>query len=147
MKSLLEIPTKGKRNQTDILDEVLQFALKHEAIVADLVKFSAHQQANEAARAEEMEHVEKLLKRIELKELLQLIDFDKLTTHFVFPDLGVNTKNVRMPKLEGLPEQPAFFSKIFGLKQGRAIIPHGHKNRVHVRYDHDQHRSRIRQAV
>lgn len=76
------------------------------------------------------EHVEKLLERIELKELLQLIDFDKLTTDFQFPDLGVNTKNVRLPKLEGLPEQPAFFSKIFGLKQGRAIIPHGHKNMV-----------------
>lgn len=56
------------------------------------------------------EQVEKLLERIELKELLQLIAFDQLTTDFEFPDLGVNTKIVRLPKLEGLPEQPAFFS-------------------------------------
>lgn len=76
------------------------------------------------------EQVEKLLEQIELKELLQLIDFDQLTRNFEFPDLGVNTKIVRLPKLEGLPEQPAFFSKIFGLKRGRAIIPHGHKNMV-----------------
>lgn len=51
MKPLLEILAKGKRNQMGDLDEVLQFALKHEAIVADLLELSAHQQANVAARA------------------------------------------------------------------------------------------------
>ncbi len=76
------------------------------------------------------EQVEKFLQQVDLKDLLPLIDFDQLTKNFEFPDLGVNTKNVRFPKLEGLPQQYAFFSKIFGVKQGRAIIPHGHKNMV-----------------
>ena len=74
--------------------------------------------------------VEKFLAQVDLKDLLRLIDFDQLTKNFEFPDLGVNTKAVRLPKLEDLPEQYAFFSKIFGVKQGRAIIPHGHKNMV-----------------
>ena len=51
MKPLLEILAKGKRNQMEDLDEVLQFALKHKAIVADLVTLSAHEKANVAARA------------------------------------------------------------------------------------------------
>ncbi|MGH7597902.1 MAG: HEAT repeat domain-containing protein [bacterium] len=51
MKPLLEMLAKGKRSQMEDLDEVLQFAFKHEAIIADLVEFSAHQQANVAARA------------------------------------------------------------------------------------------------
>ncbi|GEM_PF-5998054 len=51
MKPLLQILAKGKRNQIDDLDEVLQLALKHETFVADLVEFSAHQRANVAARA------------------------------------------------------------------------------------------------
>lgn len=76
------------------------------------------------------EQVEEFLAQVELKELLRLIDFEKLTEGFEFPDLGVHAKNVRLPRLEELPEQYAFFAKVFGVKQGRAIIPHGHKNMV-----------------
>jgi hypothetical protein len=42
----------------------------------------------------------------------------------------VSIKPVDFPKLHGLPPQYAFYKKIFGLKKGRAIIPHGHKNMV-----------------
>jgi hypothetical protein len=51
MKPLLEILANGKRNQMDDLDEVLQLALKHEAVVADLVELSAYERANVAVRA------------------------------------------------------------------------------------------------
>jgi hypothetical protein len=76
------------------------------------------------------ECIETLLNQLELKEFLQFIDFDKLAHRFEFPDLGVNTKWVDFPKLQGLPPRYAFHRKIFGLKKGRAIIPHGHKNMV-----------------
>lgn len=76
------------------------------------------------------ERIEALLNRIELTELLRFIDFEKLTRTFEFPDLGVNTKGVAFPKLEGLPQNLAFHKKIFGVKKSRAIIPHGHKNMV-----------------
>ena len=72
--------------------------------------------------------IENLLDQIELEELLRFIDFDRLTQNFSFPDLGVNTKVVRFPSLSGLPQNLAFYRKIFGLKKDRAIIPHGHKN-------------------
>src|SRR5262249_35459125 len=40
------------------------------------------------------------------------------------------TSPVAFPRLEGLPENLSYFSKVFGMKQDRAIIPHGHRNMV-----------------
>lgn len=74
------------------------------------------------------DHVENLFQKIELKELLQFIDFERLIKGMTFPDLGVATKPVVFPRLEGLPARTVFTKKIFGMKKGRAIIPHGHSN-------------------
>jgi predicted nucleic acid-binding protein len=74
------------------------------------------------------DQIGKLFSRIELKELLKFIDFEKLTKDFEYPDLGVNTKMVKFPKLKDLPENIVFSKKIFGMKKGWAIIPHGHSN-------------------
>ena len=74
------------------------------------------------------EQVEALLAKIELPELLRFIDFERLIKGMEYPDLGVATKSVVLPKLEGLPERTVFVKKIFGMKKGRAIIPHGHSN-------------------
>lgn len=74
------------------------------------------------------EHVEKLFGRIELSELLGFIDFDTLARGMKFPDLGVTTKNVGFPELDGLPKDVKFIKKVFGMKKDRAIIPHGHSN-------------------
>ncbi len=74
------------------------------------------------------EQINKLYSQIELNELLKFIDFEKLIKNFEYPDLGVNTRKVKFPKLKDLPEKTVFYKKIFGMKKGRAIIPHGHSN-------------------
>lgn len=74
------------------------------------------------------EQIERLFGRLELKEVLEFIDFEKLSNRFEYPDLGVNTKPVNFPALDGLPERTVFVKKIFGMKKGRAVIPHGHSN-------------------
>ena len=78
--------------------------------------------------------IQELFDRVEVGELLAAIDFDKLIQGFDYPDRGVNTKWVQFPQLEGLPEKLAFYSKIFGMKRDRAIIPHGHRNMVSCHY-------------
>lgn len=78
--------------------------------------------------------IKELFDRVELWELLAGIDFDKLSAGFEYPDLGVNTRWVKFPKLDGLPENLAFYSKVFGMKRDRAIIPHGHRNMVSCHY-------------
>jgi len=72
--------------------------------------------------------IEDLYRQIELEEILRFIDFENLIKGFKYPDLGVHTKQVKFPKLSGLPENTAFVKKIFGMKKDRAIIPHGHSN-------------------
>lgn len=72
--------------------------------------------------------VEELFAQVELKEILTDINFDNLIKGFEYPDLGVSTKPVVFPKLDGLPDKTVFVKKIFGMKKDRAIIPHGHSN-------------------
>ncbi|QQS41735.1 MAG: hypothetical protein IPM63_01955 [Acidobacteriota bacterium] len=74
------------------------------------------------------ERIEALFDRVELEDLLKLIDFEALRKRVEIPDLGVGTQPVVFPKLEGLPEKTVFVKKIFGMKKGRAIVPHGHSN-------------------
>jgi hypothetical protein len=78
--------------------------------------------------------VNELFDRVELEYLLRRIDFERLAKGFEYPDLGVHTKGVRFPALAGLPTHLAFFSKIFGMRKDRAIIPHGHRNMVSCHY-------------
>jgi hypothetical protein len=72
--------------------------------------------------------VENLYREIPLEDIVQFIQFEQLAKDFTYPDLGVQTKMVKFPKLEGLPENTVFVKKIFGMKKDRAIIPHGHVN-------------------
>ncbi len=76
------------------------------------------------------EQVEMLYRVVDLNELLLFIDFKNLIKGFDYPELGVNTRPVKFPKLAGLPENTIFVKKIFGMKKDRSIIPHGHSNMV-----------------
>lgn len=78
--------------------------------------------------------IDELFGRVSLEDLLVRIDFDRLTRGFEYPDLGVSTKWVSFPRLDGVPETLAFHSKIFGMNKDRAIIPHGHRNMVSCHY-------------
>lgn len=74
------------------------------------------------------DQIEQLLSSIEMNDLLAFIDFEKLIHNFQYADLGVHTKPVKFPSVEGLPTNTVFVKKIFGLQKDRSIIPHGHSN-------------------
>jgi hypothetical protein len=76
------------------------------------------------------DQIETLMGAVDQADLVKFIDFDKLVRGFQYPDLGVDTRYVTFPKVAGLQDQVQFIKKIFGMKQDRAIIPHGHKNMV-----------------
>ena len=80
------------------------------------------------SQVEWQKQIEHLLHTVEMEDLLKFINFEKLIYNFQFPDLGVNTRPVVFPTMEGLPEKTVFVKKIFGLKKDRSIIPHGHSN-------------------
>lgn len=97
------------------------WALKLNEYCSDLRK-------NSITPLEWQNQIEGLYNNIELSEILKFIDFELLIKGFEFPDFGVNTRRIKFPKLEGLPERTVFVKKIFGMKKDRAIIPHGHSN-------------------
>jgi hypothetical protein len=74
------------------------------------------------------EQIEKLFSQVNLPELLELIDFDRLTHGIKMVDRGALSLSFKFPKVEGLPTEYVFGKQIFALKQGRSVVPHGHNN-------------------
>src|SRR5262249_43044403 len=71
--------------------------------------------------------VEVLLGRVTLEELLRAVDLDRFARHQVLPDRGVAAARARFPALRA---PVRFAAKLFGMRRGRAIVPHGHENMV-----------------
>lgn len=76
------------------------------------------------------DQINALYQHVPFSDLMHQIDFERLTTNFVYPDRGVHTRNVMWPHLADVPANLGFHSKIFGMRRDRAIIPHGHRNMV-----------------
>ena len=72
--------------------------------------------------------LEKLYRRIELKEVLTFLELDKLEQSTKLPDNGARSLGVDLAKVEGFPKKVIFGKQIFALKKGRSIVPHGHDN-------------------
>ena len=72
--------------------------------------------------------VEELFERVELPELLRLVDFERLTKNLKFVDNGARSVKFKFPAVEGLPKDYVFGKQIFALKKGRSVVPHGHNN-------------------
>jgi hypothetical protein len=72
--------------------------------------------------------LEELYKRVELTELLKLLDLDRVARTVKLPDNGASSTGIDLSKVEGLPERLYFGKQIFGLKKGRSVVPHGHRN-------------------
>lgn len=58
------------------------------------------------------------------------IDFRSTARGLTLPDLGVATTSVRIDGLRPAPDRLRVIRKLFGVRRGRAIIPHGHANMV-----------------
>jgi len=72
--------------------------------------------------------VEELFKKVDLKELLSLIDFERLAKNAKLVDNGARRIGFKFPKVEGVPTDFVYGKQIFGLKKGRSVVPHGHNN-------------------
>jgi hypothetical protein len=102
--------------------------------VRDLNAMSADLKTGKIRPSDWQAKIQELYDRVELPDLLARIDFAKLSAGFDYPDLGIHTRSVEFPQLDGLPKDLVFVRKIFGMKKDRAILPHGHKNMVSCHY-------------
>jgi hypothetical protein len=72
--------------------------------------------------------VEALYAKVDLPDLLKLIDFDKLTSNVDLPDHGARSLRPAFPEIEGVPTKLVFGRQVFAMKPGRSVVPHGHNN-------------------
>jgi hypothetical protein len=72
--------------------------------------------------------LEALYRRVDLPELLKLLDLDKVAKSGRLPDNGARNVGIDLSKVEGLPARLSFGKQIFCLKKGRSVVPHGHSN-------------------
>jgi hypothetical protein len=93
-----------------------------------LNEYCSDLKTNSISTIQWQQKIEELYAKVELEDILRFIDFEYLMKGIEYPDLGVSTKPVKFPILNGLPERTVFVKKIFGMKKDRAIIPHGHSN-------------------
>jgi hypothetical protein len=71
-------------------------------------------------------HVEELLRRVDLPELVRSINVDEVERRLVPGGATVQDAGLRAPG--ALPAGAAFNKRLFVCSRGRAIVPHGHTN-------------------
>ena len=72
--------------------------------------------------------LEELYKRVDLTELIKLVQLDRLAKGLKYPDHGAASLGFDLGKVEGLPKRLLFGRQIFAMKKGRSVVPHGHDN-------------------
>ena len=73
-------------------------------------------------------HIESLLSRVDLKDLMSAIDFNKLAKSAVFPKDHESAADIEFSNCDGLPDDLSFSPYFYAMKTGTAIVPHGHSN-------------------
>lgn len=72
--------------------------------------------------------IEEWFVRVDVPELMSLVDFDRLTKDVQIPGNGARSLRFRFREDSGLPTGLVFGKQIFALGKGRSVVPHGHDN-------------------
>lgn len=79
-------------------------------------------------QAEWQKAIEALLARVEMKDLLAAIDYERLAKSAVFPEDHESAEEIAFTPTEGLPAELSFMPFFYAMRKGVAIVPHGHRN-------------------
>jgi len=96
--------------------------------VADVNDLGVELKHGRLSQLEWQQLVEQLFSNVELPELLKLIDFEKVVARGPLVDNGARRFSFRFTEVAGVPTKLVFGKQIFGLKEGRSVVPHGHNN-------------------
>jgi hypothetical protein len=72
--------------------------------------------------------LEELYRKVDLPQLVKLLDLDRAAKGVKFPERGAANLGIDLSKVEGLPQRLVFGKQIFACQKGRSIVPHGHDN-------------------
>lgn len=94
----------------------------------DVVSVSADLKGKALKQVEWQAKIERLFGKVELDDLLRLIDFEKLVADGKFAERGERSVPVKFPDIEGIAAGLPFGRQVFMVKKDRSIVPHGHNN-------------------
>jgi hypothetical protein len=72
--------------------------------------------------------VEELYQKVDLAELVKLLNLDGVARSVRYPEKGAANLGVDLAKIDGLPPRLSFGKQIFAMQRGRSVVPHGHVN-------------------
>jgi len=115
-----------------ISSEAMDSALRHEAKVwsAQINEITIDLRARKLSALKWQEGVEEILGNIDLPELLARIDLAKFQRGLNAQVGSVTSRKLDFKKMLGMPDGLRYSTAIFGMQQGRSIVPHGHHNVV-----------------
>ncbi|MEQ8786623.1 MAG: hypothetical protein RIC55_10005 [Pirellulaceae bacterium] len=115
--------------ETALQCDVLAASVKPEIVawLKEIHQLGVDLKASKMKQVAWQKQIETLYGRVELKELLALIDFEELTKRLKLLDQGALSLRFSFDTTEG-PSQYSFGKQIFALKEGCSVVPHGHNN-------------------
>ena len=96
--------------------------------IAELDELSKDVKDEKVKQVEWQKKVEHLLARVNLQDLLRLVDFEALKKQAKFRDKGETSLRFKFKEIEGIPTKLIIGKQIFALNKGRSVAPHGHNN-------------------
>ena len=100
------------------------------AWMADMQDLAGSVKGGAIAQVEWQDRAEALFARVDPRDLMQLIDFERLARTARLDRVAKTALPVNLPRVEGLPDELAFGDLFFALNPGNAVPPHGHLNMV-----------------
>jgi hypothetical protein len=98
------------------------------AWLTDLNELSRDLKGRKLTDVEFQKKMEELYRKVNLSELVQHVQLDKLAEKNNLPDSGAANWGIDFGKIEGAPAKLLFGKQIFAMKKGRSVVPHGHDN-------------------
>jgi hypothetical protein len=96
--------------------------------LAEVEEIGRAMATGKAKQTEWQRKMDEIFTRIDRKDFLRSIDFDRVIKRMKFPDEGEGTIPISPSRPAGLPKELSFSTFIYGMKKGCAIVPHCHRN-------------------
>jgi hypothetical protein len=126
LHSLLTLSVVETLSQERLLGKNIDRLAKH--WLAEVEEISRAMKNGRAKQTEWQEKIAEIFTRVELPDFLRSVDFDRVSKKMGFPDDREGMIAVNPPRARGLPKELEAETYIYGLKKGRAIAPHSHRN-------------------
>lgn len=126
VQSLLTLSLVETLSGAKLLAKTIDREARH--WLAEVEEISQAMKDKHAKQVEWQRKIEEIFARVDMSDFLRSIDFDRVSRKMKFPDDGEGVLPVNPSRPRGLPKELEFDTYIYGLKKGRAIAPHSHRN-------------------